>query len=93
MRDDFDKGLELAQKTAKVQLEFIAANYDKLGRLKNGERLVEAAKQFNQFIEAGVKLTPNQISFCDSIYEKVFKAAGFESCGLHIDKKKKGLRF
>lgn len=93
MRDDFDKGLELAQNTAKIQLEFIAENYDKLLRLRNGQRLVDAAKQFNQFVKGGEKLSPNSISYVDSIYEKVFKAAGFESCGLHIDKKKKGLRF
>ena len=89
----FDHGIELAQRSAKYQLEIIMANLNSLGNVRGGDKLVTAARGFNAIIQRKEKLTPNQLSFVESIYEKVFEAKGFESCKVHHDKKRKDLRF
>jgi len=89
----FDRGLELAQRSAKYQLEIIMANLSSLGNVRGGDKLITAARGFNAIVQRNEKLTPNQLSFCESIYEKCMAGKGFESCNLHIDKKRKGLRF
>jgi hypothetical protein len=93
MKSYFSHGQEQAQKSAKIQLEMIMSNLTHLSKVRNGVNLCDKARQFNDLVKRGVKLSPNQLSFIDSIYEKMWKGAGFESHNLHIDKKKKGLRF
>ncbi len=89
----FEHGQQLAQRTAKEQIKFVMANLKYLDKLRNGSNLCNTARQFSNFIERGVRLSPNQLSFVDGLYEKVFKAAGYGSVNLHVDKKRKGLRF
>lgn len=89
----FDHGQELAQRTAKEQIKFVIANLKYLQRLRNGSNLINTAHQFKGMTERNIRLTPNQLSFVDGLYEKVFKAAGYDSVNLHIDKKRKGLRY
>jgi len=89
----YDRGVELAQRTAKEQLKIVVVNIESLYKVRGGDKLVSAAKSFYAITERNEKLTPNQISFVDNIYEKLFASKGFESCNLHIDKKRKGLRF
>jgi len=89
----FDHGQEQAQKSAKSQLEIIMANISALARVRGGEKLIKAAREFNSIVQRNEKLTANQLSFCENIYEKIWASKGFEACNLHIDKKRKGLRF
>lgn len=89
----FDHGNETAQKTAKIQLEMILSNKHHLIKVRNGAKYFNTASQLNELLKRGIKLTPNQLSLVDGIYERIWKGAGFESCDLHVDKKKKGLRF
>lgn len=89
----FDHGNEQAQNTAKAQLEIILANIKHLGKVRNGYNLISKAREFNNLIQQNIKLSPKQLSFVDGIYEKMMKGAGYDSCTLHIDKKRKGLRF
>ena len=89
----FDHGIEQAQKSAKASLEIIMANLHHLEKVRNGKELCKTARQFNDFVQKGIRLTPGQLSFVEGIYEKTMKGAGYESCALHIDKKQKGLRF
>ena len=89
----YDHGQALAQRTAKEQLKIIVANISSLSKVRGGDKLIKAARSFYSITEREEKLTPNQLSFVDQIYEKLFAAKGFESCNLHIDKKRKGLRF
>ena len=86
----FDRGLQQAQRSARANLQFILSNKKHLLKVKGGEKLIQAAENMSRWKE---DLTPNQISFIESIYEKTFAGAGFESCELHIDRKRKGLRF
>lgn len=89
----FDHGQEQAQKSAKAMLEIIIANLKHLSKVRNGSDLCSKAKLFNIKVSRNEKLSPNELSFVEGIYEKMWKGAGFESCNLHIDKKRKGLRF
>lgn len=89
----FDHGQELAQKSAKAQLLVIMANLHHLNKVRKGPELCHRARLFNEKVNRDEKLSENELSFVDGIYEKVWKGAGYESCTLHIDKKRKGLRF
>lgn len=72
----FASDKDLAQRTAREQLKFILANKDKLLKAKNGKKYLTVAISFDQMRD---NLTPNQLSYVDSIYEKTMGAAGFES--------------
>lgn len=89
----FDHGQEQAQKSAKAQLEVIMANLHHLSKVRNGNDLCNTARRFNERVNKNEKLSPNELSFVEGIYEKMWKGAGFGSCNLHIDKKRRGLRF
>ena len=89
----FDHGQEIAQRTAKQQLKIIVANILSLSGVRGGDKLIKAARSFYDMTERKEKLSPNQLSFVDNIYEKLMASKGFESCNLHIDRKRKGLRF
>lgn len=89
----FDHGQDQAQRSAKAQLEVIIANLKHLEKVRNGSELCKRAREFNDKVSKGLKLSPNELSFVEGIYEKMWKGAGFGSCTLHIDRKRKGLRF
>lgn len=89
----FSHGQDQAQKSAKAQLEVIMANLKHLEKVRNGSELCKRAREFNDIVKRNVKLSPGQLSFVEGIYEKMWKGAGYESCTLRIDKKRKGLRF
>ncbi|MBS3945294.1 MAG: hypothetical protein KGZ42_07345 [Melioribacter sp.] len=65
-----------AQRSAREQLKFILVNKEKLLRAKNGKKYLIVAISFDQIKE---DLTPNQLSYVDSIYEMTMGAAGYES--------------
>jgi len=90
---NFSHGQDQAQKSAKAQLEVIMANLKHLETVRNGSELCKRAREFNDMVKRNVKLSPGQLIFVDGIYEKMWKGAGYESCTLRIDKKRKGLRF
>lgn len=85
----FDHGADVAQSSAKVQLEFIMANLGRLDPVKDAKRITAA----RDFSKQTARFTPNQLSYIDGIYECVMKACGMPSVGLHAGKRQKGLRF
>ncbi len=89
----FERNHAQAQRSAREQLRIILANADKLKRAKKGAQMLEAATSFEDILARGGRLTPNQLSYVDGIYEQVMKCAGFDSVGLHTDRKRKGLRY
>lgn len=78
----------LCQRTAKGNLEIIMQH---LRVLK--PELQNTAKEFYNDVTRGVKLTESQLNYVDNIYEKVMKGLGFDSCNLHVDRKRKSLRY
>lgn len=78
-----------ARNTAVLQLNFINANKKYLRRLRNGEKLIKAAEDFTEKIRLKEALTPNQMYFIESIYEKVMKGAGYPSADTKHDFGKK----
>ncbi len=88
----FARNHEQAAAGAREQLRIIMANLHHLRKLRGGEKMIRAAQSFQGIILRHETLTPNQLSFVDSIYEKTMKAAGFESVGVHVDKKR-GIRY
>lgn len=87
----FDHGQEQAQRSAEEKLKIIMSNLEHLEKVRKGKEYCEKARQFNDFVQKGIKLSPNQLSFVDGLYEKMMKGAGYESCNLHIDKKRRGI--
>jgi hypothetical protein len=80
---------ERALKTARMQLEFILANLVHLRKVDRGQKREIAAVRFNEMVERGEELTPNQLSYVDGIYEKTMAGAGMDACDLHVDKKRR----
>lgn len=88
----FERNHEQAQRSAKSQLEFIEANIDKLaGEGEKGRAM--AVMSFSLQLREGRPFTPAQLSYIDGLYERVMKAHGLPSVPLHVDRKRKGLRF
>jgi len=92
-RDSFDRGKEQAQRSARANLLIVIANIHLLDRAKDSEKHRKAANDFNGMIKRNEQFSPGQISYIEGLYEKIWKAAGYDACNLHIDKKRKGLRF
>lgn len=90
--DRFDRGHEIAQRSAKEQLDLIMKDRYVLLNVRGGREKMEAAEQFHQAIQRGEKLTPNQLSFVDAIYEAMWRGKGFDSARSTF-KPRKGLRF
>ncbi len=89
----FDKGRATAQSSAKESLLIISENEDHLLEVRNGRKHIEAARNFRQMIERGEQLTPRQLSYVDGILEMCYKGAGHESVNLHVDKKRRSLKY
>jgi len=91
--DRFERSETQALNTARVQLDMILANEDRVLKVRNGAEKVKAARDFDALLKRGEMLTPGQLSYVDGIYEAMWRGAGYDSVNLHIDKKGKGLRF
>lgn len=85
----FDHGQQVAQTSAYKQLQILRGNLNKLRRLRKGADYVKAVNDFWRILENGGKLTPNQMSYIDGMYEKMWGAAGFESYTVKHDYGKK----
>lgn len=77
---------DLIQNGARAKLKIIMGRLDGLLKLRNGKKLVVAATNFNNQKE---DLTPNQLSFIENIYEKSWKAKGYEGATTKHDFKRK----
>lgn len=91
--DGFDRGLDIALRTARVHLDFILGNEEALLRVRNGERFLAAAREMSALLDRTGILTPNQLSYIESIYERTWEGAGYESARPNRDKRRPGLRF
>lgn len=89
----FERNHEQAQRSAREQLRIILANYPALRGVTGGAALLKAARDMDAKLRDGGKLTAKQLSFVDSIYEKTMLGCGFDAAPVHVDKKRKGLRF
>ena len=56
---------------------------------KESGKMEKAALEFLHLVNNNSKLTPNQLSFLDAIYENTMKGIGFPSCPTKHDPKKK----
>lgn len=88
----FERNHEQAQRSAKAQIEFVSANIHLLAGPKTSAYLLPV-ENFLAMAKRGEAFTPYQLSFIDGLYERVMKAAGLPSVGVHVDRKRKGLRF
>jgi hypothetical protein len=90
--DRFFSNAEQAQRTALHLAEFIATNIHYLRKVDKTGKMEHAANSFRAMLKNGERLTPNQYSYQEAIYEKLLKAAGFDSVNTHHDKRPKGIR-
>jgi len=76
----FHSDKQQSNNSAKALLEFCIANKQLFGKMKNGAKQLAVVVGFRTQLKQGVSLTPNQKSYLESIYEKVWEVAGFDSC-------------
>jgi hypothetical protein len=76
-----------AMRTVKAQLQFISRYETQLSRIDKGGKMMEAYSSFKNLTDRGETLTPNQMSYVDGIYEKVFKALGLPSISVKQEKR------
>lgn len=92
-RPVFERNNRTSQELAKEQLLTIAQNEDHLLNTRNGSKNVQTARSLLQYVNEGGTLTPKQLFLVDGLFEKTFSGAGYESVNLHIDKKRRQLKF
>jgi|GEM_PF-4892843 len=80
--------VERCKNTAILQINFVKAN-------KNlcKETYYQAIEQMEEQLKTEHYLTPIQMSFIDGIYESVMKNAGLPSVPVHVDRKRKRLKY
>lgn len=88
----FERNHDQAQRSAKAQLEVIGANIHLLAGPKTSA-YVGIVVNFQDMANRGEHFTPYQLSFIDHLYEKCMKNAGLPSVNVHVDRKKRGLRY
>ena len=73
----------------RYKLTFIIQNKLALRKVDKSGKMEKAALEFLHLVNNNSKLTPNQLSFLDAIYENTMKGIGFPSCPTKHDPKKK----
>ena len=91
--DRYSNDRARAHRTARVQLEFVIQNVQHLRRLDTRGRAENAAQSMLMLLKNGETLSPGQLSYADGLYEQTMGAAGYGSMRVHVDKKRKGLKF
>ena len=91
--DRFESDRRVADSTIKLQLQFILANLHHLRKVDKNGRMERAATEFDEALEKGEELTPGQRSYVDGIYEATMSGASLPSISVHVDKKRRGLKF
>lgn len=92
-RDDYDRGRKLAQRLSGEKIAFVMEKLPLLRRVDKKGKGEAAAKEFYDMYLRREPFSENQMNYIDGLYEQVMKGAGLPSCNLHIDKKRKGLRY
>lgn len=83
----------LAQNSAKIQLEFCRHNVEYLRKVDRNNKMENVLTSFEGMRKRNESFSPNQLKYIDGIYEAIWKGADFPSVPMHIDKKKKGIRY
>lgn len=92
-RNTYSSDKERAQNTAKIQIEFCVVNISSLRRIDRKEKMEKALLSFVEMKSNYEPFTPGQLNYIEGIYEATMKGFDLPSIGLHIDKKKKGIRY
>lgn len=92
-RNFYSNDTQRAQKTARIQIEFALDNFETLLINDKKKTNVKALVSFIKMLINHEPFTKNQLSYIDGIYEAVMKAYDLPSIPLHIDKKRKGIRY
>lgn len=62
------------QRQARELVKFILSNEGTLRTVSNGLKWMEIVTEFKERLDAGERLSPNQLAYLDGIYEKVVGA-------------------
>lgn len=92
-RNTYSNDKERAQNTARIQIEFCVPNIKSLRTVDRNKKMEFALISFIMMLQNNEPFTPNQLNYIDGIYEATMKGFNLPSFGLHIAKKKKGLRY
>lgn len=92
-RNTYSNDTVRARNTAKIQIEFALDNLETLLINDKKKTNVKALISFIKMLINHEPFTKNQLSYIDGIYETVMKGYGLPSISLHIDKKRKGIRY
>jgi hypothetical protein len=92
-KDRFSSDRRQADSSIRSMLDLIMANIEHLRKVYRGGRMERAATSMLYLVRQGEELTPGQRRYVEGIWESVMQSAGFESVPLHVDKKRKSVRF
>jgi len=92
-RNVYSNDTDRARNTAKIQIEFALDNLETLLIIDKKKTKLKALVSFIKMLINHEPFTKNQLSHIDGIYETVMKGYGLPSISLHIDKKRKGIRY
>jgi len=82
-----------AQRSARELIAFICEHLQHLRKVDRARRMETAIGRFRGMLDAGEKLTPNQLSYVEAIYEKTMEGAGLPAARTHRDQRPRGLRY
>jgi len=92
-RNTYSNDKERSQNTARIQIEFCIVNIEFLRKVDRKKKMENSLISFSEMLKNKEPFTPNQLNYIDGIYEATMKGFNLPSIGLHIAKKKKGLRY
>lgn len=92
-RNIYSNDKNRAQNTAKIQINFCVTNINSLRTVDHKNKMETALVSFTKMVKNNEPFSPNQLNYIDGIYEATMKGFNLPSFGLHIAKKKKGLRY
>jgi hypothetical protein len=91
--DRYSTDRRSADKSIRVQMQFILDNIDHLGVVDRRGTKVKLAQQIADKMIRNEELLEWERSAIDGLYEDTWKGYGMPSVQKHIDKKRKGLKF
>lgn len=75
------------------QIRFVMSNLAHLRKVDRHKKLENAITNFARMNGRKESFSPSQMNFIMNIYEKTWEGANMPSIRMHIDRKRRGLRY
>lgn len=92
-RNTYSSDKNVSRNSAIIQIEFALNNLDALRSKDKDHSKERALFSFAIMLRNDETFTGGQLKYIDGIYETVMKGYNLPSVGMHIDKKRRGIRY